>query len=272
MTDLHTLANAISDSSPNIKAFALAVADKLEPAAPPPPPPPPPTGSGVLFNGLAGSGLVPPWTALQQKEPGRITRLSSGAIQFLCKPGDTGVAGSTTGERAEVYVGSDKLGTEWGREGTDQWTALELYFAPGYPYFTTDIWNACAQWHAAAGGTQPNDLAVFNGGLYCVTNGGPNLTDKPFHNARVASFQSGNAYKFRVHHHWSSGSSGYFAVSVNGGAEVRVNGPNLYASDTGRPYPKLGVYRKGGLTVPSILECRRYAICSSQAAADAVLA
>ena len=45
MTDLHTLANAISDTSPNIKAFALAVADKLEPVTPPPPPPPPPSGA-----------------------------------------------------------------------------------------------------------------------------------------------------------------------------------------------------------------------------------
>jgi hypothetical protein len=34
VTDLHTLANAISDSSPNVKAFALAVADKLEPVTP----------------------------------------------------------------------------------------------------------------------------------------------------------------------------------------------------------------------------------------------
>ncbi len=35
MTDLHTLANAISDSSPAIKRFAVAVADKLEAVAPP---------------------------------------------------------------------------------------------------------------------------------------------------------------------------------------------------------------------------------------------
>lgn len=45
MADLHTLANAISDSSPNVKAFALAVADKLEPVTPPPPPPPTTTGA-----------------------------------------------------------------------------------------------------------------------------------------------------------------------------------------------------------------------------------
>jgi hypothetical protein len=36
VTDLHTLANAISDSSPNIKAFAEAVADVLEPPPVPP--------------------------------------------------------------------------------------------------------------------------------------------------------------------------------------------------------------------------------------------
>lgn len=56
MTDLHTLANAISDSSPNIKAFAQAVADVLEPAAPPPPPPPPPTGAAPVWNGVIPSG------------------------------------------------------------------------------------------------------------------------------------------------------------------------------------------------------------------------
>jgi len=37
VTDLHTLANAISDQSPAIKTFALAVADKLEPVTPPAP-------------------------------------------------------------------------------------------------------------------------------------------------------------------------------------------------------------------------------------------
>lgn len=40
VTDLHTLANAILDGP--TKAYAVAVADKLEPVAPPPPPPPPP--------------------------------------------------------------------------------------------------------------------------------------------------------------------------------------------------------------------------------------
>ena len=36
MSDLHALANAISPSSPAIRKFALAVADKLEPPVPPP--------------------------------------------------------------------------------------------------------------------------------------------------------------------------------------------------------------------------------------------
>jgi hypothetical protein len=63
VTTLHDLANAISGSSPNIKAFALAVADKLEPVAPPPPPPPPPSGfekginGGLIFQSNPGAFL-----------------------------------------------------------------------------------------------------------------------------------------------------------------------------------------------------------------------
>lgn len=38
VSDLHTLANAISNQSPAIKRFAQAVADRLDPPTPPPPP------------------------------------------------------------------------------------------------------------------------------------------------------------------------------------------------------------------------------------------
>lgn len=261
MTDLHALADAISDQSPNVKAFCLAVADRLDPPHDP---------SGVLFDGLAGTEVAPPWTAIQS-EPGRVTRLASGAVQFVCNPGDNNIAGSGTGERAEVYKAGSAI-PGFGKPGSDQWTAIEAYFHPNYPYSNTNAWNSFAQWHASAGGTQASNLTVYNGIIRCTTNGGKNLTDKPFNSATVAKFETGRLYKLRVRHHWSAGPDGFFAVSVDGGAEVRVNGPNLYATDTGGQYPKLGVYRVAGFTIPSVWECRKYAVCSSQVAADAVLA
>jgi len=57
VTDLHTLANAISDSSPNVKAFALAVADKLEPVTPTPAP-----------SGYPKQGITVPIGAVSNKD------------------------------------------------------------------------------------------------------------------------------------------------------------------------------------------------------------
>jgi hypothetical protein len=54
---LHDLANAISDSSPNIKAFAVAVADKLEPVAPPPPTGYPKQGVCVPLGAVSNKNL-----------------------------------------------------------------------------------------------------------------------------------------------------------------------------------------------------------------------
>jgi hypothetical protein len=108
VTDLHTLANAISNSSPNIRAFALAVADKLEPAAPPP------TPSGVWW-----AGPQPPDTSWIV--PVGVMAVSTQAdLRALCASGGKGGAYRVAGF---TYNGNLDIGNRNG---------LTLYFDPAW--------------------------------------------------------------------------------------------------------------------------------------------
>jgi len=82
VTDLHTLANAISNQSPAIKAFAVAVADKLEPVTPPPPPPPsgafPKQGISMPLGNITSKS-----SADQDWMLDRIVELGNGHPMFL---------------------------------------------------------------------------------------------------------------------------------------------------------------------------------------------
>lgn len=108
MTDLHTLANAISDSSPNIKAFAIAVADKIEPA------PTPPSTGGVWW-----AGPLPPASSWSVPA-GLMTVATQADLKALCAAGGKGgsykVAGFT-------YNGNLDIGNRNG---------LTLFFDPAW--------------------------------------------------------------------------------------------------------------------------------------------
>lgn len=222
------------------------------------------------------------WNGIQQKTSGRVTLVTSPvdgqskAAHFVCQAGDNNVAGSGTGERAEILRYGGAIGGSWGTEGSDQYTAMSVYFATGFPYFTTTLWNYFAQWHANAGGTQASAFSVYNNQIVCVTNGGTSLTAKPFNRATIdTTFDTGKWLEFIVHHHWSSTAAGYFDVYYRKDGSIRdpkrVSGPNLYSTDTGRPYPKIGVYRAAGLSADSVLTYGQYKICASLSDAQTVL-
>lgn len=221
------------------------------------------------------------WSGLQQKASGRITLVTSPvanetkAARFECRVGDNNVAGSGTGERAETLKSVSGIGAGYGTEGHDDYTALSVRFEAGYPYFASNLWNTFAQWHASAGGTQACTLAVVGGKIVCVTNGGTSLSAKPFNRVVVDdTFEAGKWYDFVVKHHWSSSSGGYFDVWFQKDGVVTgpftVNGPNIYLPDTGRPYPKIGIYRGPGIGSTAVLEYGRYAI--RETFADAIAA
>ena len=208
------------------------------------------------------------WTAIQEHDPGRVhmvtspTHGESQAAHFENRPGDNNVAGSGSGERCELYVASSLLGAGWGVAGSKQVTGLAVRFDAGFPY-SSNLWNAFAQWHAAAGGTQASTLAIVNGQLMCVTNGGALLTDKPFNRAVVdPDWDVSLYYEIIVEKFWGADARAYFDVTFNKGGgpigPVRVAGPNIYTPDPGRPYPKIGSYRAPGFVVSSVLEYGRY--------------
>jgi hypothetical protein len=141
VTDLHTLADAISDSSPNIRAFALAVADKLEPAAPTP------TPSGVWW-----AGPQPPdtsWTV-----PAGVMAVSTQAdLKALCASGGKGGAYSVSGF---TYNGNLDIGNRNG---------LTLYFDPAWKLIGPDgVATAGVSLHGAGLELYGGDVSNPRGG------------------------------------------------------------------------------------------------------------
>jgi hypothetical protein len=207
------------------------------------------------WRGDFETGNLSQWTAAQAKEQSRITvqsnvvRQGRYAARFEVRPGDSNVAGSGSGERAEVFISPS---TTNGVEGQEQYWAWSTFFPADFDAPRVGSWNAFTQFHHAGPVGQANiyfavsemkwlTLRVFGGSF-----------EKPARSDFVlARLQPGRWYDFVFHVKWSSSARmGFVEVWVNRLRVVRrTRAATLYA---GRAvYLKQGYYRRGyeGTTV-----------------------
>lgn len=157
MTDLHTLADAISNKSPNIKAFCQADADAmdaltarvaaLEAAAPPPPPPP--SGSVLWQNTYTQTAPPYGWDWGFQNIPATMpVTVAGGSMTVTMLTGSGGQHAEglkkwtlTLGE--DLYFGFRCLfHSPWGEPSPDGWGAVIMQ--GDYQAFVNSTWGLFA--------------------------------------------------------------------------------------------------------------------------------
>ncbi len=199
----------------------------------------------------------------QESTPDRITLATSSPLQgtysALVKngPSDANVAGSQTSLRAEMEFGTISRGFFGGGslEGKDTWITWEQRLDPNWEIGQT--WAVITQFLGATGSGWPMFAIQANGPapgkLYAVVRGGPVSED-----ARAVVLADplplGQNLRFKVYHHWSTGSGGVVKVWINGVLKATITGPNLFIGYESTPYHKAGIYRSStGITRDSQL-------------------
>lgn len=203
--------------------------------------------STVTWRGDYETGTLSQWNlGVQQKADGRVAVGTSiihqgrYAARFEVRSGDNNVAGSGTGERAEVLLSSS---TTEGSEGREAYWAWSTFFpsdftAPG------GAWNVFTQFHHTGSSGQSNihfdvrDMSTI--GLRVLGGDEAAAVRKDF---TLAPLQRGRWYDFVFHVKWStSASTGFVEVWVNGSRVVpKTFTPTLYNGQG--TYLKQGYYR-----------------------------
>jgi len=145
--DLHALADAISDQSPRIKAFAVAVADALQPAAPTPTPVP------SFTQGYSAAEVQALRTAGEIVAPKSysVTFPSSSAVRFEVRSGDQ--YSTWSGERAQIHLPNVQ-----GGEGERWHWRFTFQLDPAFQ-FSSGFYNILWQHHhTGSTGSIPSSL------------------------------------------------------------------------------------------------------------------
>lgn len=211
--------------------------------------------STVGWRGDYETGSVSQWSlGSQSKDPSRIavatdvTRQGRYAARFEVRSGDNNVAGSGSGERAEVLTNSATTDGVEGREAYWAWSTLfpSNFSAPG------GAWNVFTQFHHSGSTGQSNihfdvrDMTTI--GLRVMGGNESSPTRRDF---SLAPLTKGSWHDFVFHVKWSSNPSvGFVEVWVNGRNVVpKTFTPTLYAGQS--VYLKQGYYRSAfsGTTV-----------------------
>ena len=169
-----------------------------------------------------------------------VVRQGRYAARFEVRPGDNNVAGSGTGERTHVYIGT---ATTDSVEGREQYWAWSTYIPPD---FTAPMggWNSFVGFHhtgTTGGGNiafSVNDMSR----IMFLARGG--AFDNPIRkDYTLAPLTKGRWYDFVLHIKWSSDPSvGFVEVWLNGSRVVpKTITPTLYVGQG--VYLKMGYYR-----------------------------
>jgi polysaccharide lyase-like protein/Big-like domain-containing protein len=202
--------------------------------------------STITWRGDFEPGNFSQWTAVQAKDPSRVTiqsdvvRQGRYATRFEVRPGDNNVAGSGTGERAQVYIGN--VLTDWA-EGREQYWAWSTYIPPDFAA-PMGGWNALVGFHhtGTTGGGNVQIAVADMKTLWLRVMGAdfeaPIRKDWDF-----APLVKGKWYDFVLHVKWSSNASvGFVELWLNGSKVVPLTiTPTLYYGQG--VYLKMGYYR-----------------------------
>ncbi len=205
----------------------------------------------ISWRGDYETGNFSQWgCGIQEKTSGRATIVNSPlrqgqhAARFEVDPGDNNVAGSGTGERAEICSTQAQAD---GYDGHEVWYAWSTLFPTGFQAPSDgNWWSYFTQWHhTGPTGQAPAMNVLGNGTINMRMAGGSNPSSPVYTNALVLSgWQHDVWYDFAVHIKWSSDPSiGFYEVFVNGKRATSImHGPTLY---TGQGiYMKQGYYRE----------------------------
>jgi beta-lactam-binding protein with PASTA domain len=239
---------------------AIAVAAAVFVLAPPPPASaqisPNATWSCEFANSPTDCGFY-----LQAAASNRATIVNPGrdgptAAELTTQPGDSGLFGSGTAERADVDLGTS---ASYCNEGQDEWWAHSIMFPQSYvipPAGAIWNWGVVFDFHHTGPTGQPNfQIASLPTGLEFWVSGGPTVvngpTDPGFYRAAIGPVTKNVWYDFMYHVKWSSGSDGFFQAWVNGQQLMNYSGATLYVGQS--CYLKLANYHTPlGVPVPVI--------------------
>lgn len=214
------------------------------------------SGASEATTGWRGdfeTGDQSQWKAVQAKAHSRITvqstvvREGRYAARVEVRRGDNNVAGSGSGERSELFIGSSTTG---GFEGQEQYWAWSTYFPPDFDA-PVGLWNAFTQFHHSGTTGQVNvQFAVADRKRIELRVLGGSVSAPARRDLVLARLMRGHWYDFVFHVKWSSTRAGFVEVWVNGLRVVKKSSmPTLYSGQA--VYLKHGYYRRpyGGTTV-----------------------
>jgi hypothetical protein len=150
--------------------------------------------------------------------------------------------------RAEIVFErlADRFAGGGSLEGKSTWVTWEQRLDRS---FEIASWCILTQFLGGAGSGWPMFAIEANGPapgkLYAVVRGGQVSVNARARVVLASPVPLGTPMKFRIHHRWSTGSSGRVRVWLNGVLKATIRGPNLFTGHERTPYHKGGIYRAG---------------------------
>jgi hypothetical protein len=201
--------------------------------------------NAAASDGRLSCGFESSWSACgfteQAKAPGRIAPVEVAGrtgVRLRTLPGDQGIAGSGTAERADLSLSPEATGCV---EGHEQWWAHSLLFPSDYelPVATPADpwpWGVVFDFHHTGSEGQANfqiDIADFPPRLRFAISGGPEISNgapgSPTRHFDIGPIVKNHWYDFVYHVRWSSRGDGWFDAWVDGKQMLHYRGPTLYA-------------------------------------------
>lgn len=160
------------------------------------------------------------------------------AVRLETQPGDSGIAGSGTAERADLELSPQTTGCS---QGAEQWWRHTLLFPGDYsaPIATRADpwpWGVVFDFHQTGSEGQSNfqievagqpavlRMSISAGAM--ISSGAPG---SPTRRWPIGPVARNHWYEFVYHVRWSSGNDGFFDAWMDGHRVLDYRGPTLYA-------------------------------------------